>query len=223
METGEPVRDEKGFCSDVKAGDTGMIIANIMKGDSLMEFDGYVDCEATNKKIIRNVHRIGDSFFSSGDLVTIDKYYYVYFKDRIGDTYRWRGENVSTNEVESIMARFLQLTDVAVFGVEIAGEEGRIGMAAIVEAESESNIDLVALIAFLRKSLPAYAIPHFIRIIKQIAFTGTMKISKHDLKKDAYNMDKVKDPLYYLDNQSGFYKPLTRTIYEDIMNAHYRV
>lgn len=216
------MRDKHGLCKIVKAGDTGMIVANIMKGDSLMEFEGYVDKEATNKKIIKNVQKEGDMFFSSGDLVTIDKHFYVYFKDRIGDTYRWRGENVSTNEVESIIARYLSLTDVAVFGVEIPGEEGRIGMAAIVE-QGDGSIDLVSLLEFLRKTLPGYAVPYFIRLIREIKFTGTMKISKYELRQEGYNLDKVKDPVYYLSHKTGKYKPLTRDIYEDIVNAHHRV
>lgn len=198
-----------------------MAVANIMKGDSLMEFEGYVDREATDKKMIRNVQRPGDAFFSSGDLLYVDNYYYVYFKDRIGDTFRWRGENVSTNEIEAIIARALKLTDVAVFGVEIPGEEGRIGMAAIVGQEG-SSCDLVALSEFLQKNIPRYAIPHFIRLISEIKFTGTMKMAKYDLKQEGYNLDKVKDPLFYLDNSSGLYKPFTKNIYEDIINAQHK-
>ncbi|XP_053209869.1 long-chain fatty acid transport protein 4-like isoform X2 [Panonychus citri] len=220
VETGEPIRGEDGLCQNVGPGDVGMIIAKIKQNDHLYGFDGYVDREATRKKILADVLTRGDQYFVSGDLVTVDKYGYIYFKDRIGDTYRWRGENVATNEIEAMIARFCDNSDAAVFGVEIPGEEGKVGMAAIVD--SSASLDLVKLINFLRSSLPNYALPHFVRLIKELQFTGTSKISKFDLKREGYNINLIKDPIYYLDTKSMVYKPLDKNTYEDMLNAHFR-
>ncbi|XP_074601374.1 long-chain fatty acid transport protein 4-like [Brevipalpus obovatus] len=223
VDTGEPVRNhDGGLCMEVKAGDTGMLAARVNQGDSLMSFEGYVDKIATSKKLIADVHTQGDLFFSTGDLVTVDKYRYVYFKDRIGDTYRWRGENVSTNEIESLIARYLNMTDVAVYGVEIPGEEGRVGMAAIVN-QNDNLIDLDRLLAHLRESLPNYALPHFIRILSEMKLTGTMKISKYELRQEAFDLGKISDPIFYLDTKHRRYERLSRNVYEDIMNAHHRL
>ena len=220
VETGEPIRGEDELCQGVGPGDVGMIIAKIKENDSLYGFDGYVDQEATRKKILSNVLVRGDQFFVSGDLVTVDKYGYIYFKDRIGDTYRWRGENVATNEIEGMIARFCDNSDAAVFGVEIPGEEGKVGMAAIVDPSG--SLDLVQLIIFLRKSLPNYALPHFVRLIKELQYTGTSKISKSNLKREGYNINLIKDPIFYLDTKSMVYRPLDKNTYEDMINAHFR-
>ncbi|XP_025016716.1 long-chain fatty acid transport protein 4 isoform X2 [Tetranychus urticae] len=220
VETGEPIRGSDGLCQSVGSGDVGMIIAKIKENDSLYGFDGYVDQEATRKKILPNVLTHGDYYFVSGDLVTIDKYGYIYFKDRIGDTYRWRGENVATNEIEAMIARFCDHSDAAVFGVEVPGEEGKVGMAAIVDPSI--SLDLVNLLKYLRQSLPNYALPHFIRLLKELQYTGTSKISKSDLKREGFNVNAVKDPIYYLDTKSMSYKLLDKDTYEDIVNAHFR-
>jgi hypothetical protein len=218
VETGEIIRKENGYGTE--ATEIGMLITRIQGSKSLLSFDGYTDKKETAKKIATDVFRKGDRYFISGDLVRIDKYGYVYFKDRIGDTFRWKGENVSTNEVEALIAKHLDHSDVAVFGVQIPNCEGRIGMAAIVQSQSKP-IDLSQLLLFMKKSLPSYALPHFIRLIQEMTYTGTMKINKVELKREGYDINIIEDPIYYLNSGQSEFRKLDTKIYQDIINNHY--
>ena len=119
-ESGEPIRNAKGLCIRCKAGEPGMFIAMIVKNHPIRNFDGYADKKATSKKVVNDVFRHGDAAFLSGDILVMDELGYVYFKDRTGDTFRWRGENVSTTEVEAVVSNVAELKDCAVYGVEVA-------------------------------------------------------------------------------------------------------
>ena len=195
-------------------------VGKIVLDDPTRSFDGYVNRDATQKKIYRDVYQKGDAVFASGDLLTIDELGYVYFKDRTGDTYRWKGENISTTEVETTMQQQVQLSDVVVYGVVIPGCEGKAGMAAI--ADTVKNVDLDELLTKLKKSLPAYSIPVFIRFVDKIERTGTFKLPKVVLQKEAYNLSTISDPIYFLNSRSGSYQQLDYSLYEDILNGQIR-
>jgi solute carrier family 27 fatty acid transporter 1/4 len=219
-ETGEAIRDENGLCIVAGPGESGEFIGKIIEQDPTRAFDGYVNKEASEKKVLRNVFRHGDAAFSSGDLMTIDEMGYVYFKDRTGDTFRWKGENVSTTEVETVLSNQVDLNDCVVYGVTVAGCEGRAGMAAIEDPGRQ--LDINDLYSKLRKSLPHYAVPVFIRIVARIETTGTFKLPKVSLQRDGYCPETVKDPIYYLDLFNACYRKLDVSTYEDVMNGQIR-
>lgn len=215
------IRDsETGLCITCGPGDTGEFVGKIIKEDPTRAFDGYVNKEASEKKVYRDVYVKGDVVFASGDLLTIDDLGYVYFKDRTGDTFRWKGENVSTTEIESLLQQTVQLSDVVVYGVTVPGCEGKAGMAAI--SDPDRIVDLDYLLSSMKKSLPFYSIPIIIRVVDKIETTGTFKLPKVTLQKEAYNPDIVKDPLYFLDFKLGKYVKLDNNLYEDILNGQIR-
>lgn len=218
--TGEPIRNAQGLCEPCGPGETGEFVGKINKDDPTRTFDGYVNKEATEKKIYRNVFKHGDMVFSSGDLLTVDEFGYVYFKDRTGDTFRWKGENVSTTEVETAVMNSVKLSDVVVFGVTVPSCEGKAGMVAI--ADPDKRVDIETLYSEITKALPSYALPIFIRLVDKFETTGTFKLPKVTLQKESYNPSVVKDPLFYLDSKSGAYKKLDLALYQDIMNGQIR-
>ena len=166
-----PIRNARGLCIECQPGEKGLLVG-IIKNTTKSAYSGYANDEAaTNKKIVRDVFAKGQHAFNSGDQMMCDRFGYMYFCDRLGDTYRWRGENVSTVEVENIISSTLNSREVVVYGVQIPGEEGRAGMAAILDSEKRQQ-DLDQLTASVKKSLPAYARPVFIRFINEIEHTG---------------------------------------------------
>ena len=224
--TGQPLRDEStGLCLVCEPGEPGELIGRIKQNNHLRRFDGYATKAETEKKIVKDVFFKGDMYFRSGDILEMDELGFFFFKDRRGDTFRWRGENVSTQEVESMVSSVASLKDCAVYGVEVPGVEGRAGMAAIVDPEHELDISN-GFAAELSKKLPSYGVPVFLRLMDKIPATGTYKFVKGDLQKQAFNPDSVgKDPLYFLDStkQPRCYTPLTRESYEDIISGKIRL
>ncbi|KAK6194722.1 hypothetical protein SNE40_000300 [Patella caerulea] len=220
-DTGEPLRDRTGMCIFAKPGEPGELVGKIVKGNPLREFDGYANKAASKKKIVSDVYRKGDTGFLTGDILVMDELGYMYFRDRTGDTFRWRGENVSTSEVEGILHKILKLQDATCYGVEIPGNEGKAGMAAIVD--ENNSVDLKGLYQAFQKSLPPYARPVFIRITKTVATTGTFKLKKTDLKKDGFNPSLIKDPVFYMNSKLGQYEQITPQIYDDICNNRIRL
>lgn len=168
--TGEPIRDRNGICIRCKPGERGEMVGKIIKSDPLRNFDGYANKDATEKKVARDVFTKGDAAFLTGDVLEMDQLGYVYFKDRTGDTFRWKGENVSTAEVEATISGIVKLNDAVAYGVELPGQEGRAGMVAIVD--DQNQLDLEKLYKDLQVALPAYARPLFIRILKNVDTTG---------------------------------------------------
>ena len=169
-EQGDVERDKNGLCILCKPGEPGEFIGKIVKNHPSRGFDGYVDKEATQKKIVYDVMGQGDMWFRSGDLLTMDEFGWMYFNDRMGDTFRWRGENVSTNEVEAVLSNVLQQQDTIVYGVEVPGVEGRCGMAAIVDPHG--SLDLKSFLVDVKKQLPSYATPVFLRLVQHLDLTG---------------------------------------------------
>uniref|UniRef100_A0A8C8AU91 long-chain-fatty-acid--CoA ligase n=1 Tax=Otus sunia TaxID=257818 RepID=A0A8C8AU91_9STRI len=169
VEKDEPVRDERGLCIRVRPGETGLLVIKITKNTP---FDGYAgDSQKTEKKVLRDVLVKGDAFFNSGDLLMIDHERFVYFQDRVGDTFRWKGENVATTEVEATLAMVNFIQEVNVYGVSVPGCEGRCGMAAI-RLRAGASFEGERLYAFTRETLPSYAAPRFVRI--QVSAPGSL-------------------------------------------------
>ncbi|KYQ56708.1 Long-chain fatty acid transport protein 4 [Trachymyrmex zeteki] len=200
-EDGEPIRNSKGLCQVCEPNEPGAFIGKISPNNPTRAFLGYVDKKASEKKVIHNVFIKGDSAFLSGDILVADEWGYLYFKDRTGDTFRWKGENVSTSEIEGIISNFISYRDCIVYGVEVKGTEGR----AVFSAD-------------IKEQLPAYARPQFVRILTKIDLTGTFKLKKKDLQEEGYNPHKVQDKLYYLNAKLG-YQLLTSEVFDQIQQG----
>ena len=168
--------------------------------DATRQFDGYTDADASEQKILRNVFVEGDQWFRSGDLMRKDAGSYYYFVDRLGDTFRWKGENVSTSEVATVLGCLPGVIDAVVFGVEVSGNEGRAGMAAITV---DDRFNFSALSSHLKQHLPDYAHPLFVRICKELHSTGTFKLTKTVLAREGYTH--CDDPVWHLDRETGRY------------------
>ncbi|RZF40359.1 hypothetical protein LSTR_LSTR008789 [Laodelphax striatellus] len=219
-ETGEPLRNKEGLCITCNPGEPGVFIGKIIPSNPARAFLGYVNEKESQKKIVTDVFAKGDSAFLSGDILVMDEYGYLFFKDRTGDTFRWKGENVSTSEVEGIVSNLANYRDCVVYGVEVTGSEGRAGMVAIVD--QNNTLDLDALAEGAKKSLPSYARPMFIRVLHEVEMTGTYKMKKGELQKEAYDPHVVKDKLFYLSSK-GVYEPLTEDIYSQIETGKIRL
>ncbi|XP_030052973.1 long-chain fatty acid transport protein 1 [Microcaecilia unicolor] len=216
-DTMELIRDAQGLCIPCRSGEPGLLVGRINQQDPLRRFDGYVNETATNKKIALNVFQKGDSAYLSGDVLVMDELGYMYFKDRSGDTFRWRGENVSTMEVEGILSRVLCQTDVAVYGVEVPGVEGKAGMAAI--ADPQGRVSPSVLYQALQKALPSYARPVFLRFLPQVDKTGTFKIQKTRLQREGFDPRNTTDHMYFLDAKQGCYSPLDERLFGSIQTG----
>ncbi|KAM9314709.1 long-chain fatty acid transport protein 1-like [Pholidichthys leucotaenia] len=210
----ELLRDSQGLCIPCLPGEPGMLVGLINHSDPLRRFDGYADQASTNQKIAHNVFKRGDSAYVSGDILVMDDYGYMYFRDRSGDTFRWRGENVSTTEMEGVLSGLLGHTDVAVYGVTVPGVEGKAGMAAIVHAEDQ--LDLSSFLIEVQKALPSYARPVFLRLLPSIDTTGTFKIQKMHLQQEGYKPQDTGEKIYFLNSRAGCYEAVTDELYHDI-------
>lgn len=217
---GNPIRDQNGFCVHCDPNEKGLIVGLINQNITRQQYSGYANQpEASNKKIIKNLFKEGQNGFNTGDLATSDKDGYIYFVDRLGDTFRWRGENVATIEVENIISARLDSTEVIVYGVEIAGQEGKAGMATLMTLEC----DVKKLCEGLKKDLPSYAKPLFLRLNDKVDHTGSMKAQKTKLMKEGFNVNLFPDKTYYYNSKAGTYCELTKEIYEDIQNGSIRM
>ena len=201
-ETGEPVRGPNGFCRLAAAGETGEAIGQIAS-DIRHDFSGYADKKASEKKILTDVFAKGDRWFRTGDLMRQDREGYFYFMDRLGDTYRWKGENVSTTEVEERLAEAPGVMEVIAYGVPVPGQEGKAGMVGLV---LDGKFDPAAFAAHADSQLPFYARPVFIRLLKAAETTGTFKYRKVDLVQDGFDPARVDGPLYVRGGKSGYQK-----------------
>lgn len=211
----EPVRGEDGFCIHAAPNETGEAIGKV-GDDARTRFEGYNDAEATKKKILRNVFEEGDMWFRTGDLMRKDEHGYIFFVDRIGDTYRWKGENVSTNEVAEFVARAPGIATANIYGVSVPGTDGRAGMAAIT---TDGEVEYDNLYAWFSEHLPKYAIPLFIRVQQEAETTGTFKYRKVELVKEGFDPNDVSDPIWYFDPQTNNYEPLTPDAFETIKSG----
>ena len=209
IEREEPVRGPDGLCIECAPGEAGEILGEILDDPKkpANRFDGYADTAATDKKILRDVFRKGDAWFRSGDLMKKDERGYFYFVDRIGDTFRWKGENVSTTEVAEAITTFPGVREATVYGVQIPGSDGRAGMAAIVP-QDVAHFDLAGLREHLKAHLPDYARPLFLRLQEHLEITGTFKPRKLDLVSDGFDPTRTGDPIYVDDKVAQAYLPM---------------
>jgi fatty-acyl-CoA synthase len=211
-----PVRGPDGRCSECDADEVGEVIGKI-SAEPGRSFDGYTTKADTEKKVLRDVFEAGDSWFRTGDLMRRDAQGYFYFVDRIGDTFRWKGENVATSEVTEALGVVAGIKEAIVYGVAVPGTDGRAGMAALV---TTSGFDITKLAAALSTSLPAYARPVFVRLLPEIEVTGTFKQRKVDLVKAGFDPRQIRDPIYWFDPATLQYAPLTIEVYLIIMSGH---
>ena len=214
-----PVRDENGFFQRVEEGEAGLLLMKIMGPTT---FAGYTDKKATQKKLFKNPFGKEESWLNTGDMIRNIGYHHAQFVDRLGDTFRWKGENVSTSEVEDIISSFKQVEHTSVYGVEIPGTNGRAGMASIITTESCENFDFDGLLSVLKSNLPQYAVPKFIRFLCELSTTSTFKIKKSEMKQEGFDLKKIDDPIYILLPGSKEYITLSENIYENIGNGEYR-
>jgi fatty-acyl-CoA synthase len=219
---GDLLRDARGFCVPCDADEPGELLGRIGHGGGIMEYDGYTDREATERKIARNVFEPGDAWFRSGDLLKRDADGYYYFVDRVGDTFRWKGENVATQEVADAVNGAPGVSESTVYGVEVPGEDGRAGMAAVVLAPGAA-FDGAGLYAEMARHLPPYARPAFVRLAATIEVTGTLKQRKIALACEGYDPASVADPLYVRHDGDRAYVPLTTEHLEEIRAGRRRL
>jgi fatty-acyl-CoA synthase len=217
-----PLRDERGFCVRCAPGETGETIGRIVNDPSAPSnrFEGYADPQDSERKILRNVFAAGDAWFRTGDLMRQDARGYFYFVDRIGDTFRWKGENVSTAEVAETVNRFPGIRDANVYGVEVPGRDGRAGMAAIV---ADDNLDLAGLRAHLHALLPDYARPLFLRVCGELAVTMTFKQKKIDLVGQGFDPASTSDAIYVDDPRVGAFVRVDAARYAQIVGGAVRL
>jgi acyl-CoA synthetase (AMP-forming)/AMP-acid ligase II len=213
-----PVRQAQGFMKKVGRGETGLLIMEISEKTP---FAGYSDKKKTEEKIFRDVFRKGDMWFNTGDLLRNMGFRHAQFADRLGDTFRWKGENVATQEVEKALDTFPGVASSAVYGITLPGSDGKAGMAAIVRDENTPP-DISTLAAHLRASLPKYAVPLFVRFVPDFEWTATHKIKKTTLKNQGYDPAQVKNDLHVLLPENETYVPLTEDIYRSIQEREYK-
>ena len=213
-------RDAHGFAQPSGDDEVGELLAELRDDPNLpaAKFDGYADKAATEAKILRDVFKKGDAWFRSGDLMRRDARGYYYFVDRIGDTFRWKGENVATTQVAETISAFPGVEEALVYGVAAPGYEGRAGMAALVVSDM-AKFDLAGLRAHLESALPAYARPLFLRIRAELEATGTFKPKKSALVAEGFDPAAISEPLYFDDRIARAYRPLDAELYASIVSG----
>ena len=220
VESETPIRLANGFCAEAGVDQIGECIGKIDPNDARANYSGYADKAATEKKVLRDVFQKGDAWFRTGDLMRQDAEGYLYFIDRIGDTYRWKGENVSTGEVTGQVLGAPGVLEANVYGVNVPGQDGRAGMVSI---SVDENFTLDALQAHLESHLPTFAQPLFVRLQQQMDTTGTFKYRKMDLVEEGFDPSKTRDPIYFRSPAKGGYIKVTKATFEKINEGGYRL
>ena len=208
-------RDSRGRLIKAKIGEPGVLLGEIRRR---AEFDGYHDKAASERKVVRDAFKPGDAYFNTGDLMREDHMRQLYFVDRLGDTFRWKGENVATSEVQEQLASFPAIQEVNVYGVNVPGAEGRAGMAAVVLRDGQ-HFDVDALREHVGRALPAFARPVFLRVLTELNTTSTFKLKKGDLQAQGFDPSRTSDPLFVFQAAQGKYTPVTPELYKDITSG----
>ncbi|XP_036135517.1 long-chain fatty acid transport protein 6 [Molossus molossus] len=214
FEKDEPIRNEQGWCSRVKKGEPGLLISRVNEKNPFFGYAG--NKKHTEKKLLCDVFKKGDVYFNTGDLMVQDHENFLYFWDRIGDTFRWKGENIATTEVADVIGMLDFIQESNVYGVAVPDCEGKTGMASIILKPNKS-LDLEKVYEQVVTFLPAYACPRFLRIQEKMEMTGTFKPKKFQMVQEGFSPLKISDPLYFLDNLKKAYVPLTKELYDQIM------
>jgi len=216
------VRDAHGFCIPCGPEEPGELLGRIDHGAGTMEYDGYTDRAATERKVLRDAFAPGDTWFRTGDLLRRDGEGYYYFVDRIGDTFRWKGENVATQEVADVLNGAPGVSETNVYGVTVPGEDGRAGMAAVV-LQPGAAFDAPGFYAHAARHLPRYAMPAFVRLVPEMDVTGTLKQRKIGLADEGYDPARIADPLYVRDDATATYAPLSSSTLAEILAGRRRL
>jgi fatty-acyl-CoA synthase len=213
VEREQPIRDENGFCVECRPNEAGEVIGRILRDPSKpgARFEGYANESDSEKKVLHDVFEKGDVWFRTGDLMRKDENGYFYFVDRIGDTFRWKGENVSTTEVEEAIRSFNGVLEANVYGVRVPAHDGRAGMAAIV---TRDDFNLGVFYQYLTDRLPEYARPLFVRICRELEVTGTFKQKKIDFAKQGFDPSDTEDSIYFADPSAKAFVRIDRELYE---------
>ena len=224
VEQGEPLRDAAGLCLLCAPDEVGEVVGEILSDPSKPgnRFEGYTDREATARKVLRDVKRKGDAWFRTGDLMRRDARGYFYFVDRVGDTFRWKGENVATSEVSEAITGFPGVREANVYGVAVPGTEGRAGMASLV-LDDPATFDPSAFRAYLASRLPPYAVPVFLRLASALILTGTFKQRKIELVAEGFAPERTADPLFYAEAAASTYRQLDREAFRRIVAGELRL
>ncbi len=219
-ETGVPLRDAAGLCIACGPDEVGEALGLVLDAtrSPARQFDGYTDAAASVRKLLHDVCATGDCWFRTGDLMRRDAAGYFYFVDRIGDTFRWKGENVASTEVAGVLRACPGVTDAVVYGVTVPGHEGRAGMAAIT---TDERFDLAGLRAHLAAQLPDYAQPLFLRIGAALDVTGTFKLAKGRLLQEGYA--EAADPVWFNDREAGRFIPWDTDLLQSIVDGTRRL
>ncbi|MFI5233340.1 MAG: long-chain-acyl-CoA synthetase [Gemmatimonadales bacterium] len=222
VDAGEPLRQADGFCARCAVNEAGEAVSRIPDDASRPggKFEGYSDANETDRKVLRNVFEPGDAWFRTGDLMRQDEEGFFYFVDRIGDTFRWKGENVSTTEVAAVVSAFPGVAEAIVYGVTVPGSEGRAGMAVVVAA---AEFDPVACARHLAERLPEYARPLFLRFRNSIEMTSTFKPRRHDLVRDGYDPARTSDELWFNDRAAQTFVKIDTALFERINAGRVRL
>jgi fatty-acyl-CoA synthase len=222
VEKSEPWRNPQGFCERCAANEIGEAVGLMPDsgGERAGRFEGYADQEASNRKVLRDVFKAGDAWYRTGDLMRRDERGFYYFVDRVGETYRWKGENVSTAEVLSVLTASRGVVEGVVYGVSVPGADGRAGTAALVV---NADFDLAAFRADVASRLPSYARPVFLRIVSTLESTGTFKPRKQELMQAGFDPSRVADPLYFDDARTQRYVRVDAALYAAISNGTIRI
>jgi fatty-acyl-CoA synthase len=221
VDTGEPRRNPAGYCEPCAANEVGEAVGLIPAGgERAGRFEGYADADASARKVLRNVFKEGDLWYRTGDLMRRDERGFFYFVDRVGETYRWKGENVSTAEVLSALAASNGVLDGVVYGVLVPGADGRAGAAALVVS---ADFDLAAFRADVAQRLPPYARPVFLRILTRLEATGTFKPRKQELVQAGFDPDRAAGPLYFDDPSAQRYVPVDAALFAAIAAGNVRI
>lgn len=215
----QPVRGLDGYCVKADVNEPGEALGEIGTSGATA-FEGYHDKKATNAKILTDVFEKGDRWFRTGDLMRRDKEGYVYFVDRIGDTFRWKGENVATNDVSDAVSKYPGVQLANAYGVEVPGADGRAGMVAMT---IDDSFRIEGLADHLKASLPSYAVPLFLRIQPEAETTGTMKLLKLALVKEGFDIEKVTDPIWFLEPGKRDYVAFGKAQMDRIHGGEYRL
>ncbi len=221
VDSGEPRRNQAGYCEMCAANEIGEAVGLIPAGGARAgRFEGYADADASARKVLRNVFKEGDLWYRTGDLMRRDERGFFYFVDRVGETYRWKGENVSTAEVLSALAASRGVLDGVVYGVIVPGADGRAGAAALVV---NADFDLAAFRKDVAQRLPPYARPVFLRILTKLEATGTFKPRKQELLQAGFDPNRAAGPLYFDDPSAQRYVPVDAALFAAISAGKVRI
>lgn len=216
-ETEDFVRDRRGFVVKARRGESGVLLG---RTSNSLAFEGYQDDRETEGRLLHSVFKEGDCYFNTGDLLRVDHRFLLYFVDRLGDTFRWKGENVATLEVQEQIRRCSSVEEVTVYGVQIPGTDGRAGMAALVIAQGE-RFDPVSFAAHVDNTLPNYARPVFVRVLRRLETTCTFKVKKADLQRQGFDPTACTDLLLFRHPESREYVPLDPGLHEAILSGRF--